>query len=177
MKLCNFLRLDPAYHGTGLRGGGKLEEQVWNQFAAKRDDLRRTAQAIRAVVQDDSERLQPFADQEEQEFIEGAVLYRTHVHRERNLELVRKAKERGRTRNGRVNCEACGFDYEAVYGEVGEGYIECHHTVPVSELSPGGKTRLEDIALLCASCHRMVHRRRPWLRMEQLRSLLKLKSN
>ncbi|MEX2447811.1 MAG: hypothetical protein WD404_03595 [Solirubrobacterales bacterium] len=31
----------------------------------------------------------------------------------------------------------------------------------------------EDLALLCANCHRMVHAKRPWLSVEQLRSHLK----
>src|SRR6266849_6486492 len=29
MKLCNFLRFDPDYHGTGLQHSGRLDEQVW----------------------------------------------------------------------------------------------------------------------------------------------------
>jgi hypothetical protein len=36
MKLCNFLRFDPAHKGTGLtiKGkGGELEEIIWNEFA------------------------------------------------------------------------------------------------------------------------------------------------
>ena len=63
-----------------------------------------------------------------------------------------------------------------MYGLIGEDFIECHHTLPVSELTPDSKTRIEDIALLCANCHRMVHRRRPWLRIEDLRKLLQAKA-
>jgi hypothetical protein len=32
MKLCNFLALDPSYHGKGLERGGRLEQQVWSEF-------------------------------------------------------------------------------------------------------------------------------------------------
>jgi len=49
-----------------------------------------------------------------------------------------------------------------VYGELGRGFIEAHHTIAVSELYRGAKTKAKDIALLCPNCHRMVHRRRPW---------------
>jgi predicted HNH restriction endonuclease len=28
----------------------------------------------------------------------------------------------------------CGFDFKDKYGELGEGFAECHHTIPVSEL-------------------------------------------
>jgi len=33
MKLMNFARLDPDYPGVGLRHGGKLEEEIWNEFS------------------------------------------------------------------------------------------------------------------------------------------------
>jgi hypothetical protein len=37
----------------------------------------------------------------------------------------------------------------------------------------GQKTRLADLALLCANCHRMIHARRPWLTLDELRGLLR----
>jgi 5-methylcytosine-specific restriction protein A len=67
---------------------------------------------------------------------------------------------------------ACGFNFAARYGERGSGFIECHHTKPVSALRPGEKTRLEDLALLCANCHRMIHIRRPWMTVGQLKQAL-----
>ena len=39
MKLCNFLALDPGYHGKGLERGGRLEQTVWNEFSADRERL------------------------------------------------------------------------------------------------------------------------------------------
>lgn len=59
------------------------------------------------------------------------------------------------------------------YGEVGKDFIECHHTVPVSELTEGMKTKLSDMALVCSNCHRMLHRKRPWLRLSDLKALLR----
>jgi hypothetical protein len=53
---------------------------------------------------------------------------------------------------------------------------EAHHTKPVETLVEGSKTKLEDLALLCANCHRMVHATRPWLTVNGLRHLLS-KSN
>lgn len=59
------------------------------------------------------------------------------------------AKERFmRNNNGRLYCEACGFDFSEVYRERGKNFIEGHHTKLVSELSDGDKKRVEDIALL-----------------------------
>jgi hypothetical protein len=42
----------------------------------------------------------------------------------------------------------------------------------LADLAAERLTRLSDLALLCSNCHRMVHRRRPWLRLGQLTSLL-----
>ena len=52
----------------------------------------------------------------------------------------------------------CGFDFKDKYGELGEGFAECHHTIPVSELKDNQKTTLSDLSILCANCHRMIHR-------------------
>jgi 5-methylcytosine-specific restriction protein A len=111
-------------------------------------------------------------DTEETEFPEGRVLYRLHRRRERSRELVRRARAEAMRRFGRLACAVCGFDFFEQYGEVGRDFIECHHTVPVSELRDGARTRLSDVALVCSNCHRMLHRRRPWLGIKELRVLL-----
>ncbi|MCD2500182.1 HNH endonuclease [Clostridium sp. NSJ-145] len=78
-------------------------------------------------------------------------------------------------KNGKIYCEVCGFDYESVYGEIGKDYIEGHHIKPVSELEENEVTKVEDIVLVCANCHRMLHRKRPWLSKEKLKLLIESK--
>ena len=171
MKLCNFLRRE--YKGKGLQAGGRLEEAVWKQFSNNREELGVLARAITTAVKGDARSLVNAGDNiDEEEFSEGAILYRTHLSLERNRELIRRAKARAIARLGRLVCQACGFDFLAVYGQIGEGFVECHHTIPVSELNAKSTTRLQDVALLCSNCHRMLHRRRPWLRMDDLRKLV-----
>ena len=34
-------------------------------------------------------------------------------------------------------------------------------------------TKLEDLALICANCHRMIHAQKPWLSVEELRAILR----
>src|SRR5690606_19764194 len=72
---------------------------------------------------------------------------------------------------GTLACEACGFDFEKVYGDRGSGYIECHHVVPLHEAGEG-RTKLSDLALICANCHRMIHRRAPWPTPADLRAAI-----
>jgi len=111
-------------------------------------------------------------EEDEEDFPEGRVLYRVHRRHERSRALANKMKSRWLRRYGKLACLACGFDFEQVYGPRGRGYIECHHVVPVSELRPGARTRVEDLAPVCSNCHKMLHRRRPWLSMAQLSALV-----
>lgn len=56
-------------------------------------------------------------------------------------------------------CKICGFDYEKVYGSLGEGYIEVHHRTPLYTLDE--EVTLDpkkDLICVCANCHRMLHR-------------------
>lgn len=87
--------------------------------------------------------------------------YRLHRTIERNRALAKRAKRA----LGYV-CQACGFNFELQYGtELGHEFIEAHHITPLSELRIE-RVRLDparDFAVLCANCHRMIHR----LRSEQ----------
>lgn len=172
MKLCNFLPLDPLYKGKGLSRGGAEDLAVWNEFSNNSLALAETAAAIHASAADRMARPLTVADEYEGEFPEGRLLFRAHLTRERNPTLVKQAKKKALERDGKLMCEVCGFDFRITYGALGENYIECHHAVPVSQLAPGAKTKIKDIVLVCSNCHRMIHRRRPWLGKSDLKMLL-----
>ena len=72
----------------------------------------------------------------------------------------------------KLECEVCGFDFKEKYGELGEGFAECHHTIPVSKLKKQQRTKLTDLAILCANCHRMIHRSKPMLTIDKLKEQL-----
>ena len=166
MKLCNFLRFDPSYSGTGLTRGGSLEKAIWDEFANDPAILRKVAQAI-VDGTNSVENLDFGPDEDEAAFPEGRILYRLHRQRERNPTVVREVKRKANA-TGSLCCAVCQFDFFASYGELGKGFIECHHTMPVSEYRPGQKTKVADLSLVCANCHRMLHRRRPWLTVSEL---------
>jgi len=104
--------------------------------------------------------------------IEGRLLTVLHRRRERSRQIVEKKKTAALKAVGDIICEACDFSYLTRYGERGRGYIECHHIRPVESLGDGTPTRLSNLALLCANCHRMVHAGRPWLTVVELRACL-----
>ena len=112
-------------------------------------------------------------DEEEEEGEEGQILTRTHRYRERNTKLVKRKKERVLKEQGTLSCEVCGFDFVKVYGDRGNGFIECHHTKPVSELKVGERTKISDLSLVCSNCHRMIHTKRPWLSVEELKDVIR----
>lgn len=83
--------------------------------------------------------------------------YRYHRVIERNPRLSKAAKKI----QGYV-CKVCCFDFERAYGSLGREYIEAHHLVPISQLPLNQVVQLspkDDFAVLCANCHRMIHRK------------------
>ena len=67
------------------------------------------------------------------------------------------------------------FDFQIVYGDLGKGFIEAHHRTPLSELKGEKTTKLDDLALVCSNCHRMLHKAINSMSIADLR--LKLKIN
>lgn len=108
----------------------------------------------------------------DQTFAEGKAAYRQHLRYERSRQLVDTTIAYRKGLNPLLQCDVCSFDFEATYGSVGKDYIEVHHTKPVSEMGPGDVSNVEDMALVCANCHKMLHRKRPWLGLNQLKALL-----
>ncbi|RXJ89541.1 HNH endonuclease [Arcobacter sp. CECT 8983] len=104
---------------------------------------------------------------------EGKFKYRRHLVRERNSKIIKLAKIKFKKEIGKLYCEVCGFDFEKTYGKIGTDFIEGHHNIGVSELKENQKTRIEDISLVCSNCHKMLHRRKPWLTVEELKEFIK----
>ncbi|NDG22102.1 MAG: hypothetical protein EB162_05550 [Euryarchaeota archaeon] len=97
---------------------------------------------------------------EETEAEEGRRILRQHYARERNRSLVRrKRSDFAAQNNGRVFCEVCSFEYRSHYpAELGDGFIEIHHLQPLARATARRQTSLSDLLLVCANCHRMIHR-------------------
>lgn len=94
MKLMNFRRFDPAYSGVGLAHGNKDEEVVWNLYAQRPTELRKTAEHIKSFAHIDEKEVSPAvrpeeADEEE-DALEGTILTRVHRYRERDREIIKK---------------------------------------------------------------------------------------
>lgn len=108
----------------------------------------------------------PNTEEEEPVAIEGRLLTRLHVYRERDKTFAAQVKKNYKAKYGKLTCEACGLDPVAVYGPSGERCIEAHHKIPIEELQPDSVTRVDDMAIVCASCHRVIHSVKPCLTID-----------
>jgi 5-methylcytosine-specific restriction protein A len=84
----------------------------------------------------------------------------SHRSRERALRAAKLEYVRARSADGRIRCEVpgCDFDFEAVYGSVAAGFAHVHHLRPLAEAPAPTITKLEDLAVVCANCHAVIHR-------------------
>lgn len=111
-------------------------------------------------------------EDEAEEYPEGKRAYRTHRIIERNQKVIKEAKKQFALKHdGRLFCEACKFDFTKVYGDRGKDFIEGHHKKLVSQMKAAEKTKVEDIAMLCSNCHRMIHKK-PLLSVDKLAELI-----
>jgi hypothetical protein len=100
-------------------------------------------------------------DEELEGFTEGTQRKVFILHRKREAKL-RKQKIREALRvNGALACEVpnCGFNFAKRYGKLGNEYAQVHHKKPLSSAPRQGRTiTLNDLAIVCANCHAMIHR-------------------
>ncbi|WP_406467977.1 HNH endonuclease [Streptomyces sp. NBC_01594] len=167
----------PDYRGKPTNGNA-LDAEVMNDFLARPAEMAAVAQRIRDGLNTGEFQDLPPGPEEEDDYSapEGRLLIRHHKSRERDKGLRKRKIDTVLLQGRRLACEACGFDFEATYGPRGAGYIECHHVVPLHEAGEG-RTKLSDLALICANCHRMIHRCAPWPTPGELGSLIQKTTN
>lgn len=174
MKLMNFRRFDPDFIGTGRTGlsrGASLEEDVFKLYWGHNQQLAIAATAIQQLVEAGQQPRQPEPLVEDDGEDEGGVVLVTHKRRERAPGLAERKRQAVFNERRRLACECCDFDFSAVYGDRGAGFAEVHHNNPLA-LAMVRRTRLTDLAIVCANCHRMLHRQ-GLITVEQLREIIR----
>lgn len=102
----------------------------------------------------------PPSEDDDRRWVEGHPKRVTHLLRERAPGLARDKKAAILAATGKLACEECGFEPAAKHGPAFlDAGLDVHHKVPLADLAPGMETALADLALLCATCHRIEHRR------------------
>jgi 5-methylcytosine-specific restriction protein A len=112
--------------------------------------------------------------EDEVEFSEGKSATKIHIRRERSAKL-RKELIDLRQKRGGMSCDLCATDGSKVDPAMRASMFECHHIIPLSVVGET-KTKVKDMALLCANCHRLLHRaianRKQWLSIEDAKRFL-----
>ena len=144
--------------GTGVF---TVSEQQWQQVWQLAGDPPHLPELIRS----NSDSIVEFTD------VEGRRRLILHHRIERSRQLVQRKKASVLQHTGRLACECCGFDFATTYGPAGVGFCECHHVQPLHTLQQETISTLDDLAIVCANCHRMLHNI-PDCSLHQLRQIL-----
>jgi hypothetical protein len=177
---------DPEARAILDREGGNVDQRASNmvawfsqQFTVGRNPwapfFERTrrggAYAYRAVTVVPA----PLGGDPEITAVEGEPRLVSHLRRERDRALSDAKKRATIEATRRLRCEACGFDARRVYPWLEIDFAEVHHNVPLSDAESPVETALTDLSVLCANCHRMIHRTKPMLSVAEFARLLRAK--
>jgi len=158
--------------GKGLGNVSRADKAVWKELGSDPKRTKELAQLIKAGVQIVSEIREESPAYEE--FAEGRVVTETHLRRERDPQLRNQLLADRRSKSA-LRCEMCERESDISDATLSESVFEAHHIIPLS-VGAERKTKLSDMALLCACCHRSIHKaiaiKGSWLSVEQARALV-----
>lgn len=156
--------------GQGLPHTARTDREVWEDFGGNQAATATAAARIRSGLQ--IARVDEPPD-EDFEFAEGRAVTEAHKRIERN-KSIRKKLLKARRAAEALRCELCRCTGEQLDESVRESIFEAHHTKPIAQAGEV-KTKLSDMALLCANCHRLIHRlmnmRKGWISIEDAKNV------
>jgi 5-methylcytosine-specific restriction enzyme A len=95
------------------------------------------------------------------------------IIKSRRLERSEESRRDALKFHGHI-CMVCGFDFNKKYGEWGDGYTIVHHMSPLGKGGERKTNPVTDLAVVCANCHAMIHRKPGiTLTLDELRSKIK----
>lgn len=146
--------------GQGLRRWAWRGGEVGKEYPELRKIFEQVVSKVPASLA--ANQLNGTAFDFESDGFEGIMKRRFVAHRSRENRLRHEKIRDALIRNkGKLVCEVprCGFDFEKRYGTVGAGYAHVHHRKQLSSVPiTGVRTRLSDLAVVCANCHAMIHK-------------------
>ena len=159
LKIANLRTFDRSTPSRGMSGGSRLDKTVYEEFEDRPDLVRHEAEAILrrfGLRSGSGGRHQPalrLAAEPKPDFRTGFNAIARHLQLEADME----SRANRMAPAGAARCEVCGFDFELTYGDIGAGYIQFHHRVPLRDLTENTRPTADQLHLLCANCHAMLH--------------------
>jgi 5-methylcytosine-specific restriction enzyme A len=161
--------------GKGLGNVSKTDRMVWAELGSRRREVAQIAGLIRRSLSATIFGNHPI-DDEEEEFFEGRLLTSLHKQKERHRNIRGKLLA-SRRKRGTLTCDMCCGQSISTDVKFEDATFEAHHKLPMS-MATERKTKLKDMALLCANCHRLLHRaivlNQRWLTIEEARRMVGL---
>lgn len=176
----NCLYLNPIeIIGTKVRPLKKSDPKIEAIPAFKRGPI----QAIREISEPDAKRLLKAAGSthlygaksskstndsisNETSFLEGEKRASVTIARNPKLRVAAKKK-------WGVKCYCCGFEFEQFYGSLAKGAGIVHHLQPFTVAKEGRrKATVEDVRVVCANCHYVLHLTTPPMSVDDLKQLV-----
>jgi 5-methylcytosine-specific restriction protein A len=172
LKLANLKKSDQNFKGKGMRDGGKLEKEIWNEFHRHRDTLKNEADLIRQLyLKPKSENKSVTAEPKVN--YKSDFLYLFHKNRETDPLVNKVKKEMVLTNSKSLKCEVCGFDSVAFYGELGNDLMEIHYKKE-SKNEPGlESSSMEDFIIVCSNCHKALDKNFGLLNADDLKKIIR----
>ena len=113
-------------------------------------------------------RIVDFEDEEVEKSLKGIEKKVVRFHREKEKTYIKTdpALIKRLKKKYKYTCQACNLKFDKIYGDYSDkkDYIEAHHLIPKSEILRKIELGEElsrdesDFAILCANCHRMIHK-------------------
>ncbi len=156
--------------GGASKAGVSISEKMFSKggtvtntyFAVLKEALEEFSHAEKNGVTVDtseatSKEIQDAAEAGHEGDFEGRKKLVIHYRRERSKTLSASAKKLARKGHpeGLLVCEICHIIPEKTYQE---DIIEAHHRLPLNNLSAPVRVMPKDLAMICPSCHRAVHK-------------------
>lgn len=159
--LFNYLR-DKVDKDELLKVGWSVPEKGWGTRRVQTFQKMHSFEPLADII---------ISSDEDKSFVEGEPKWVTHLARERAAGL-RGALIKMRSAGG-LSCDVCGDTGGNLPAEIKEAMFEAHHST--EPLSTGKReTKLSDMALLCACCHRLLHRlvkvRKEWVTVAEAKT-------
>ena len=156
--------------GEQFEGYTEEERAGFHDWVEKRRQLQSRQQLSEAELQDylnsedfynygdNVDKTRPRSSGSQTRAEEGAQRLRFHLQRGRSSAVVKKFKQYKVQEDNDLRCEVCGFSFRETYGKLGVGYAEAHHILPISERQENIDTTFDDLCIVCANCHAMLHK-------------------
>lgn len=73
-----------------------------------------------------------------------------------------------------TSCYVCGFDFSKAYGsDLGADFIHVHHIIDIASIRKEYIVNpIQDMRPLCPNCHAMVHKRKPTIHPDELKTII-----